>query len=136
MRQFSPLATLLILLALVIGCTTTHQNSKNPKTYTLTPEQADNLVQNIMVQRYTVGVTKIAFGDGRIGYQKISRLLLDSDEIALIAEPLDNTLQDGKNRYRLKVVRSGTKVVSGQVEASALYDMAEKTADAILSVGK
>ena len=97
MRQFSPLATLLILLALVIGCTTTHQNSKNPKTYTLTPEQADNLVQNIMVQRYTVGVTKIAFGDGRIGYQKISRLLLDSDEIALIAEPLDNTLQDGKN---------------------------------------
>lgn len=123
-------------LSLVVGCTTTYQNSKDAKTYTLTPEQADNVVQNIMVQRYTVGVTKIAFNDGRIGYQKISRFGLDSDEIALIAEPLDNTLQDGKNRYRLKVVRSGTKIVSGQFEAKSLYDMAEKTADAILSIKK
>lgn len=136
MRQLFLLAALSITLSLVTGCTTTHQNLKNPKTYTLTPEQADNIVQNIMVQRYTIGVTKIAFNDGRIGYQKLSRLGLDSDEIALIAEPLDNMLQDGKNRYRLKGVRSGTKVVSGQFEASALYDMAEKTADAILTIKK
>ena len=99
----------------------------------MTPDQADNLILTVMSQRYTVGVSKLAFTDGRIGYQKISRMLMDSDEIALLAVPVDNILRDGKMGYKLQTVRSGTRVVSGQVEASNLLKFAETTANAIIS---
>lgn len=123
-------------ILLFAGCTTTIGNNSNSKVFLLTPEQADNLIQNVMTQRYTFGVSKLAFNDGRIGYQKTSRMLLDSDEIALIAVPVDNIPKNGKIGYKLQTIRSGTRAISGQVEASNLYKMAEATATAVMAAEK
>jgi starvation-inducible outer membrane lipoprotein len=124
-----------ILAILLVACTTTHEDKKNPRVYALRREQAEEVVKAVMVERYGGGVSKVVNSDGTIAYKVTRRVGLDSDEVTLFAIPVGTSNSSGsilqrRTQYKLRVVRSGTLGISGQWDADELVKVAKQRAEA------